>query len=215
MKSPKVISFDAEGTLVTPEFSIVVWRQALPEMFARKNGISCDEAREYVRKEYERLGEHCVEWYDISYWFGRWGLGDYRELLENHRNYINYYPETKEVLSRLSRSNKMIVSSASSRQFLNMLMEDIGDNFASVFSSISDYGLVKTENFYRKVCEVMDVQPEDIVHVGDSWDFDFVAPGKMGIRAYYLDREGVRQGPNVVKNLQEFVSKVLEMETPQ
>lgn len=211
MNSPKIISFDAEGTLVTPGFSDAVWHRAIPELYARKHGLDFEQARQFVRREYDLLGDHQLEWYDISYWLNRWDLGDYRKLMQSYRDHIAYYSETKDILKQLGSKHTLIVSSASAREFLNMMTEDIGDNFAAVFSSISDYGQVKNADFYRRVCRIMKVEPQDIVHVGDSWDFDFMAPGEIGIRAYYLDRNGTRLGPNVVNNLQEFLDKVCEV----
>ena len=210
MDLPKIISFDAEGTLVTTGFSDAVWHQAIPELYARKHSLSFEQARQFVRQEYDRLGDHRLEWYDISYWLNRWELGDYQNLMLSYRDHIMYYPETKEILNRLSSGHTLIVSSSSARAFLNMLTEEIGGHFSAVFSSISDYGQVKNADFYRTVCRIMQVEPQDIVHVGDSWDFDFLAPSEIGIRAFYLDRKGTHEGPMVVNSLQEFLYKVFE-----
>ena len=56
MNLPKIISFDAEGTLVTPEFSDTVWHQAIPELYARKHSLSFEQARQFVRQEYDNPG---------------------------------------------------------------------------------------------------------------------------------------------------------------
>ena len=213
MNLPKIISFDAEGTLVTTGFSDAVWHQAIPELYAKKHGLSFEQAKQFVRQEYDRLGDHRLEWYDISYWLNRWDLGDYQNLMLSYRDHIMYYPETKEILNRLNPGHTLIVSSGSAREFLNMLTEEIGSNFAAVFSSISDYRQVKNADFYRRVCQVMQVEPNDIVHVGDSWDFDFLAPCEIGIRAFFLDRQGKRQGSQLVKSLQEFLDRVFEEKT--
>lgn len=210
MNQPKIISFDAEGTLVTTGFSDAVWHEAIPELYARKHCLSFEQARQLVRQEYDRLGDHRLEWYDISYWLKLWDLGDYQNLMLRYRDHIMYYPETREILSQLSPRHALIVASSSAREFLNMLTEEIGSCFAAIFSSISDYGQVKNADFYRRVCQIMKVEPQDVVHVGDSWDFDFLAPSEVGIRAFYLDRKEKRQGPEVVKNLQEFLDKVFE-----
>ena len=47
--------------------------------------------------------------------------------------------------------------------------------------------------------------------VGDNWNFDYVAPSKAGINAFYLDREGKMSGKHVVKNLREFEEKLNEL----
>ena len=55
-----------------------------------------------------------------------------------------------------------------------------------------------------KMCQVMEVQPEQVIHVGDNWQFDFVAPSEIGIHACYLDRKGQANDRNSLENLKEF-----------
>ena len=76
MSKIKVVSFDADGTLVTPDFSQAVWYEGVPSLYARKNGISFQEAKAFIEKEYQVVGDCRVEWYDIKYWLQRFGLGD-------------------------------------------------------------------------------------------------------------------------------------------
>jgi putative hydrolase of the HAD superfamily len=84
-----------------------------------------------------------------------------------------------------------------------------------VFSATSDFGEVKKSNgFYARVCEIADVKPHEVVHIGDHWVFDFVNPREMGMTAYFLDRgrsrnrkvegEGRKSGVKV-KREDEFV----------
>jgi putative hydrolase of the HAD superfamily len=46
------------------------------------------------------------------------------------------------------------------------------------------------------------------VHVGDHWDFDYLAPREAGIKTYYLDRYGEKKGRHVVSDLTEFRGKI-------
>ena len=41
------------------------------------------------------IGEERVEWYNIKYWFDRFRLTDYEELLNNYKHEISYYPEVR------------------------------------------------------------------------------------------------------------------------
>ena len=62
--------------------------------------------------------------------------------------------------------------------------------FSRIFSATSDFGEVKKSNdFYARVCEILDVKPQAVVHTGDHWVFDFINPRKIGMNAYYLDRK--------------------------
>jgi putative hydrolase of the HAD superfamily len=76
-----------------------------------------------------------------------------------------------------------------------------------VFSATSDFGAVKKSNgFYARVCEIADVKPREVVHIGDHWVFDFVNPREIGMTAYFLDR-GRKRGRSVSGNVknEEFV----------
>ncbi|TET40573.1 MAG: hypothetical protein E3J65_00725 [Dehalococcoidia bacterium] len=74
----KVVSFDVEGTLVTPDFSRAVWYEGIPSLYAKRNGISFEEARSMVEDCYLKVGDQRREWYDIKYWFQRFQLGEAR-----------------------------------------------------------------------------------------------------------------------------------------
>jgi len=200
----KVISFDAEGTVVTTQFSTLIWYEAIPMQYARQRGIEVDEARKQIESRYSAMGMQRVEWYDVRYWFEQFSLTDYRSVLDAYRHAVGLYPETEETLASLARDFPLVVASASSRDFLELLLAPIQGHFRRVFSCISDYQLLKTADFYRLVCDSLGVSPEEIVHIGDNWNGDYLAPREIGMRAFFLDRTGERVGEDVVRSLTEF-----------
>ena len=116
MGKVRVISFDADGTLVTPDFSQAVWFEAIPALYAKKKDISLKEAKAFIEKEYQVVGDHRIEWYDIKYWLQRFGLGDcHRQILDNSRHRVSCYPEVTQALSSLSKGYTLIVVSSSTR----------------------------------------------------------------------------------------------------
>jgi HAD superfamily hydrolase (TIGR01549 family) len=195
----RVVSFDVEGTLVTPDFSYAVWFEAIPLRYAEKNGISLEQARKAVEEEYRKVGDQRLEWYDVRYWFDKLGLGTPVPMMQRCENQVRYYPEVKEVLVSLSEKYKLVVASGSTRDFLHHLLQDIEPYFSEIYSSITDYRQLKTSEFYLKMCQAMRVEPEQVVHIGDNWQFDFMAPSEIGIQAFYLDRK--QQTENSVANL--------------
>ena len=55
----------------------------------------------------------------------------------------------------------------------------------------------------------MKVDSLNTIHVGDHYEFDYIAPKKLGIKAYYLDRNSAKpKGDFVVKNLNEFSTQL-------
>ena len=207
MDKIKVISFDVEGTLVTPDFSLAVWYEGVPSLYARKNGINFQEAKAMVEEEYKKLGDRRIEWYDIKYWFEYFQLGDYRQTLENYKHRVSYYEETMQILSSLAKAYTLIVISSTTKEFLPYLLCEINQHFARVFSSISDYNQLKTRPFYLNVCKEMNVLPEEMLHIGDNREFDFTIPRQIGINALHLDRKG-KANPDSLTNLWEVEPKL-------
>jgi putative hydrolase of the HAD superfamily len=197
----EVVSFDVEGTLVTPDFSYAVWFEAIPQRYAEKNGINLELARKAVEEEYRKVGDQRLEWYDVRYWFDRLGLGTPVPVMQRCESQVCYYPEVKEVLVSLSERYKLVVASGSTRDFLRHLLQDIEPYFSEIYSSITDYRQLKTSEFYLKMCQAMRVEPEQVVHIGDNWQFDYVAPSEMGIQAFYLDRKRQTNHQNSVASL--------------
>ena len=201
MDGVKIVSFDVEGTLVTPDFSSAIWFEAIPQRYAERHGVGFEQAREIVEKEFGKVGDQGLEWYDIRYWFDKLDLGVTGPVLERCQSRVCYYPEVNDVLSSLGGRYELTVASGSTRESLRHLLRDIEPFFTRVFSSLSDYKQLKTSEFYRRMCQELEVQPEQVVHVGDNWQFDFVAPGEIGIHAFYLDRSGQADDENSLANL--------------
>jgi HAD superfamily hydrolase (TIGR01493 family) len=209
VKKRKLISFDLDSTLVDPTYTTSVWEIGLPRLYAKRHNIGLPEATSIVKSEYERIGDSALAWYDIAYWFEYFELpGKWEDLLEEHRGKIRPFPEVKEVLDDLVEHYDLIVTSNAAREFVEVELREAGIEgyFTRVFSATSDFGQVKkTPQFYRQICEIMRRKPTHVIHVGDHYEFDYLAPKSLGIEAYYLDRDGKRPTDRfAVKDLREF-----------
>ena len=203
MKQIELISFDAEGTLVTPDFSETIWHEAIPALYAQKQGLNFAQAKKCIVEEYGRVGDQRLEWYDIEYWFSYLGLGSSEPVIQSCLNKICYYPEITEVLSSLASEYRLIVASGTPLELLNLLLRDIKPYFARIFSSTSHYSQLKNPDFYLRICEEMGVKPSQVIHVGDNWQFDFLNARQAGINAFYIDRSG--------RNHQESLSDLIQL----
>jgi len=208
-----VISFDLDGTLVDFTYTTLVWEVGIPELYAEKHRISLEEAVSAVTGEYAAVGDASIKWYDLSYWLAHFGLpADGPALMEKHRKEVRLFPEVREVLEDLSSRHELIVVSNAAREFVEVEVNETGIRkyFSRTFSATSDFRQVKeTPEFYHTVCELIGVSPDSMVHVGDHYEFDYVVPRKLGMEAYYLDRNGgVSNGEFTVRTLKEFVQKV-------
>jgi len=205
----KVVSFDLEGTLITPDFSQAVWYEGIPALYAEKNQIGLEQARAMVEREYREIGDQRMEWYDIRYWFQFFQLGDYQGVLEDHKYRVCWYPEVMPVLSSLGEEYTIIVTSSTTREFLGYMLTEIESYLTRVFSSISDYGQLKNPAFYLTVCREMNILPEEIAHIGDSWRFDFIAAREAGIKAFHLNRDGKSEEERSLKSLTDLEVRLL------
>ena len=208
MNRIKVVSFDADGTLVTPDFSQAVWYEGIPSLYAKKNRISFQEAKAFIEREYQVVGDSRIEWYDIKYWLQRFGLGSpltgHHQLLEDYRHRVSCYPEVAQTLSSLGKDYSLIVVSCSTREFLPYLLDGMEGHFTRVFSSVSDYGQIKTPQFFLEVCRQMGVSPQEMAHVGDLWQQDFLTAREAGLKAFHLDRRGERKDGSSLRSLAEL-----------
>jgi len=206
------ISFDLDGTLVTDEFTQVVWHQGIPELYAGENKCTFDEAQSYIFNEYSKVGDMALEWYDIKYWLEFFKLNtSWKDLLDKFKGSIRTYPEVEGVLSQLTQSHQLIITSNAAREFLDTELRETGITpyFEHIFSATSDFKEVKkTGEFYQGICKKINVEHSQIIHVGDHYDFDFLAPQQQGITSFYLDRKGEKEGSQIVRDLNEFTNKL-------
>ncbi|MCX8176334.1 MAG: HAD family hydrolase [Candidatus Bathyarchaeota archaeon] len=212
----RIVSFDLEGTLVDMNFSEKVWNEGIPLLYAQKTGLKFEDAKRIVLNEYMKIGEERIEWYDVTYWFNRFGLSNVEDLFNKYKDEVHIYPEVKNVLNLLSKKFTLILTSNSAKEFIKFLTREIKGYFKHTFSATSDFKTTKKNvEFYKRICEILNVNPWEIIHVGDRLIEDFEIPKKIGIKAYLLDRLGKTSNLNknfVVKDLNEFVNEILKDE---
>ncbi len=208
MDNIKLISFDLDGTLTTPEFVDAVWRIGVPKHYAAKRGVKIAEARELVAHLYDCMGDDELNWYDLPFWVKQLNLDvDAEQLIAEYEHLIELFPDVTETLSLLQQRHDLIIISNANRMFLDREVARTGieNYFKKIFSATSDFGRVKREeDIYRMVCERMNVTPAEIIHIGDHREFDFEAPQRIGIRSWFLDRSQKETGPQVIHGLDEL-----------
>ncbi len=197
-----------DGTLIDPEFTDWVWLDGIPRLYAEKADIPFEEAKHFVVGEYLKVGEGAIEWYDIKYWFQFFKLEkNWKDLMLRYVDKIRIYPDVDDILGWLKEKFPIILTSNAGREFIDIEMETtgLGKYFDRIFSATSDFGQVKkTPGFYRRICEALGVHPQEIVHVGDHYEFDYLAPRSLGIHAFYLDRSGEKNGDFVISDLRDL-----------
>jgi putative hydrolase of the HAD superfamily len=204
----KIISFDLDGTLVKSTYADSVWLEGLPIIYAKEKKVPLEQAKQYIFKEYEKIGKNRKEWYDIDWWFKQFKLKEnWKNLLNNYKNTIQLYPETIEILEKFSKKFELIIISNAKREFVEIQLEEtyLKSYFKHVFSSLSDFSTVKKlPNVYRDILNFLNIQPNEIVHVGDSKEFDYESPQKIGIKSFYLNREKIESNNHTIHSLSDL-----------
>jgi len=202
----KVVSFDIVGTLLDFNYEDYVWKEAFPQLYARKRGISIDKARNHFLREYNRVGKNDIKWFLPEYWFKHFNLDeDPIEIFRSHSDKVRFYPEVPSVLRNLSQKYVLIIASGATRDIIEIMIEKIRHYFKHTYSPVSDRQEVKkTPEFYETICKSLEIEPSAMAHVGDEWYSDFISPRKIGIKSFYLDRTGEKRGKSVIKDLKEL-----------
>ncbi len=204
-KELKIISFDVDGTLVDLEYNDLIWFKEIPELVAKKKKISFERSLKYVYEEYTKLGEHNLNWYDINYWVTYFGLKvSPKKILEKYESQVKIFPEIIPLLEELKKNFILIVITAMPREFLIPKMKKLEKYFKFSFSALSDFKELKNSEIYSKISKALNVHPKQILHIGDHWEFDYLAASKAGMNAIYLDRSNTKKGNFVVNNLTEI-----------
>ena len=209
----KLISFDMEGTLITRDYSKLIWETDIPRLYGQKHGLDFETAKARVMSEYDTVRDDEPEWYNTDYWFTRLELsGDWTALLEARRDDCKTFHDSERVLMRLSEDYPLIISSNTIREFLEIQLTKLPDVFQHVYSAPSDFNTVKmADEYYGRILEERGLEPWEVVHVGDSLRYDYEEAKKQGLHAFYLDRDAVNGGDHVVRNLLEFEDRIRDL----
>ncbi len=207
----KIISFDLDGTLVDGQYGNLVWLEGIPALYAKKYGLPVEEAFVRVKTAYDSIGESHLLWYNIDYWLGKFGLEvSVPDLLDRYCDAIRLLPHVAEAIEALAETHRLVIASNAARVFLEKELSHSGLEryFRPAISATSDFGMVKKEErFYRRLCDVLEASPEEIVHVGDHAVFDVQIPRQIGINAYHYNPAAEANGC-VIHDLRQLADRL-------
>jgi 5'-nucleotidase len=207
-----ILSFDLDGTLMESKFGDKIWLEGLPKIYADYHNISYSKAKKQLLTAYENIGKTRREWYDLSYWIEKLNLDTSpEEILTQFTSYIHPFPEVRDTIKQLSEQYQLIISSAAMKEFIIIELQtaDLLPYFSAFFSATSDTHTVKKDPiFYQMIVDKLQCNPKDIVHVGDSYEFDYITPIHAGLFAFHLDRTYLSKGKHVVRSLTEFEERI-------
>lgn len=117
--------------------------------------------------------------------------------------------ETLALLSRLKNDYRLVLLSNWDERLRPLLKKlNLLPHFDKVFISC-EMGLIKPQNaLYQTVCRELDVPAENILHVGDSLEDDYLGPRRNQWQALHLSRDK-QDGIFRIESLKE-IENVLE-----
>lgn len=215
-KQIKVVSLDLDGTLVEETFDNAIWFEEIPQRYAAKHALPLPQATERVLAEYRALRGH-PRWTDMAFWFERFALGDWRDAVAARQHLIRLYPEVAEVLRALLPRYRLVIITQAEHKFHELKLRTLrlGEQplraaFEAVFATPDHFGkLAKDEEVYREVLRRLGIAPHEMLHVGDHSEYDVAVPRALGIHALHLDRRGMCQGPDVIRDLRALLPLLL------
>lgn len=207
---PDIISLDLAGTLIDFYYFDYVWNEAIPQLYSQQQGWNIQKAKQWVLQEYTQIGTNDLRWYLPEYWFDRFKLHeDPDQIFQTHTDKIRIYPDVIPTLQQLHQQHSLILSSGVPRSIQRIILEQFPPVFSQTFSSTTDMQEPKkSTRFYHHICRTMAVAPISVLHCGDDWQTDVVAPQTIGITCYLLDRTAQKQGPQILTRLDELLALV-------
>jgi len=190
----KIISFDLDGTLMDKtKFDDLLWFKEIPKIYAKKHGIGFEEAKKKVSEIYYQHDHTKANWYMPSFWFKHLDLKENpEEIMKELQKGCEIFPEVLDVLARLKKKYRLIILTHSTHEMneFKLEVEGLKGYFDEIISTVTDLNLTKkSDKVYQMLLEKFNIKKEEIVHIGDNYEFDYDMPKNMGIKAFFLDRD--------------------------
>lgn len=165
------VLLDMDGTLLDKHFDDYFWEEYLPQVYARKEGIPLEKAKETLFKRYLEE-EGTLNWTDLDYWSEEFGI-DIPLLKREVEHLIQVHPYVIPFLEALRKKGKRVylVTNAHSKTLdLKMKKTEIGPYFHAIISAF-DICLPKEKvEFWQRLQERIGFDKEKTLLVEDSED---------------------------------------------
>ncbi len=117
----------------------------------------------------------------------------YIEMLVRMWSNAKAYPEAARVLARVDGLPRAVVSNADDA-FLKDLLRKNGLVFDHVITSEAVRAYKPRARIFEIALDRLRVEPNQLVHVGDSLTADVEGAGRLGIRTVWVNRHGLVRG---------------------
>lgn len=177
----KVLSLDLQGTLSDSKFSDYYWMELLPKKYSEKFDISVDEAKQVLKEKFKEYGIYNILYYDDKYWSNYLEFNTLDELKR-----FDIKPEIDKELYNLVFNINLpkIIISTTTNLFIEYELNNHINDFLKVYSCVDYFNVGgKTDKVFKKVCNELNVLPNEVLHIGDSKRMDYENAKKAGVNA--------------------------------
>ena len=181
----KILSLDLQGTLSDSKFSDYFWLELLPKKYAQKFNLSIQEAKDILKQKFKEYGVYNILYYDDKYWSNYLDFNTLEEL----KKFENQPQIDNKLYNLIKNINlpKIIISTTTNLFIEYELKENIKD-FDKIYSCVDTFNTGgKTTEVFKKVCEELNVQPNEILHIGDNKTMDVDNAIEAGVNAIIYD----------------------------
>lgn len=191
MKQYAYVSFDLQGTLSSSRFSDEFWMELLPQWYASKRETSLKTAKLELASFFRDVGSYDYRYYDWRYWAKELQYSPlFDDMVAQLRHKPFLFPSMKAFINELHvNSVSLIIISSTTHDFISRELDSSASCFSYIFSSLDDFKIAgKPPNLYSKICDKLQVNSANILHIGDSQEMDIINASKAGLDTYFVER---------------------------
>lgn len=174
-----------------------LYRSLIPHMVAEKKHIDKISALDFVEKSYESIGCRNAKYYDLDYWIKKFKLNATKEeIIQKSLHKAEVFQDAIYIIDKISEAYDLVICSHSPEYVLIETCKLLPNKFKKIISTVSMYNGIKSKPVFLKICNDLGINKNELIHVGDSYEFDYFIPKSCGIKSYYLDRSGIKNRNN-------------------
>lgn len=165
----ETLMLDMDGTVLDLAYDNYVWKQLVPEHYARATGMSIDDARSRLYAKYRAI-QGDIQWYCLDHWSERLGL----DVLELHRGVnhrIDYLPGARDFLLALRERDVRVLLVTNSHPDTLALKDEVTglvEYFDAIYTS-HQFGYAKEcQDFWQALREEEGFAVESTLFVDDN-----------------------------------------------
>jgi HAD superfamily hydrolase (TIGR01509 family) len=165
----ETLMLDIDGTVLDLAYDNYVWKELVPEHYAKATGITVDDARSRLFEKYRAI-QGDIQWYCLDHWSERLGL----DVLELHRDVnhrIDYLPGAQGFLQTLREQHVrvlLVTNSHPDTLALKDEMTGLAEYFDAIYSS-HQFGYAKErQEFWHALQEEENFRAESTLFVDDN-----------------------------------------------